>query len=219
MYDQASYEQGTPVAHKNILAGGTYTTRKVIIAEGAVLEAGAVLGAVGGDKEAVGAAGVPAPAAATITAAPDAGPGTKVGVHIFRCIVGGSGSAAKWEHRDPDGVLVGVATSTVAYAGGGLSGITIADPGTDPAAGDAFTVTVTEDEDTREWKLSAAAATDGSQVPDVVLAHPCDASDGAKEAIAYETAQLVGSALTLGAGHTIDSIREGLRAKGLLIDS
>ncbi len=217
MYDSASYAQDTPVAHNNIIAGGTYTTKKVVVAEGEVRAAGAVLGMVGGDKTAVGAAGVPAPAAATITAAPDADAGTKVGIHVFRCIVGGNGDVAKWEHRDPDGVLVGVATSTVEYSGGGLSGLTIADPGADPAAGDAFTVTVTEDTSTRTWKLSAAAATDGSAEPDVVLAQAVDATDGDVEALAYETGQAIESALTLGAGHTVASIREGLRLKGLLI--
>ncbi len=217
MYDRASYNQGSPVAQKQVLAGGIPTTRKIIIAEGEVLSEGAVLGMVGGDKTAVGAAGVPAPAAATITAVPTASNGAKVGVHIFRCIVGGAGNVAKWEHRDPDAHYVGIATSTVAYSGGGLSGITIGDPGTDPAAGDAFIVTVTEDEDSREWKLSLAAATDGSQVPDLVLSHPVDASDGPVEAIAYETAHVAGSGLTLGTGHTLASIREGLRLKGITI--
>lgn len=69
-----------------------------------------------------------------------------------------------------------------------------------------------------KYTLSAAAAADGSQVPDFVLAHDCDASAADQEAIAYETATVVESALTLGAGHTVASIREGLRAKGIKID-
>lgn len=68
--------------------------------------------------------------------------------------------------------------------------------------------------------LSLAAAGDGSETPDVVLLHDVDASGGDKEGIALETCSggVVGSALTLGAGHTIASIRDGLRAKGLPID-
>lgn len=71
-----------------------------------------------------------------------------------------------------------------------------------------------------KYKLSASAAGDGSETPDLVLAQVCDASGGDKEAIAIETctAGLVSAALVLGAGHTVASIREGLRAKGLPID-
>lgn len=118
-YDTASYAQETAYNPKNILAGGTYTTRKVTILSGQNLVAGAVLGKI-----------------------------TASSKHI----------------------------------------------------------------------LSLSAAADGSQTPDMVLAQDCDASGGDKEAIAYETAQVVGSALTLGAAHTIASIREGLRVKGIVID-
>ena len=69
-----------------------------------------------------------------------------------------------------------------------------------------------------KYNLSLSAAVDGSQTPDMILGTDCDASAGDKEAIVYETATVVGSALTLGAAHTIASIREGLRAKGLKID-
>ncbi len=69
-----------------------------------------------------------------------------------------------------------------------------------------------------KYKLSLSAASDGSEVPDLVLAEDCDASGGDKEAIAYETATVVATALTLGTAHTIASIREGLRDKGIKID-
>lgn len=64
-------------------------------------------------------------------------------------------------------------------------------------------------------KLSVAAAGDGSQTPDVVLPYAVDARDGEKQAIVYERADLIGDQLVLGAGHTLASIREGLRAKGI----
>lgn len=117
MQDQAAYTVSDPFAPKNIVAGGTYTMRKVTIAEGENLTIGTVIG--------------------------------------------------------------------------------------------------TADE--AEWVKSLAASVDGSEVPDMVLAQDADATDGAVEAMAYETGQLVGSALVLGAGHTIDSIREGLRVKGITI--
>lgn len=63
--------------------------------------------------------------------------------------------------------------------------------------------------------LSAAAATDGSQEPAFVLPYTVDASAGDVEAITYERADLVASALVLGAGHTLASIRAGLRNKGI----
>ena len=69
-----------------------------------------------------------------------------------------------------------------------------------------------------KYILSLSAASDGSQTPDLVLAQDVNATGGDVEAIAYETATVIGSALTLGTGHTIASIREGLRDKGILID-
>lgn len=69
-----------------------------------------------------------------------------------------------------------------------------------------------------KYNLSLSAAVDGSQTPDMILAHDCDASGGDKEAIVFETGIVVASALTLGSAHTIASIREGLRVKGLVID-
>lgn len=69
-----------------------------------------------------------------------------------------------------------------------------------------------------KYVKSLSASADGSEVPDMVLAQDCDASAADKEAIAYETATVVATALTLGAGHTLASIREGLRVKGIQID-
>ncbi|MBD8548011.1 head decoration protein [Sphingomonas sp. CFBP 8760] len=67
--------------------------------------------------------------------------------------------------------------------------------------------------------LSVAAATDGSQAPDLVLAYDVDATGGDVEAMAYEKGDLVGEALVLGAGHTLASIREPLRDKGITISA
>jgi len=68
-----------------------------------------------------------------------------------------------------------------------------------------------------EYVLSASAATDGSEVPDLILAEDCDASGGAKEALAYSRGDFNSNALTLGAGHTVASIKEGLRDKGIIL--
>ena len=123
-----------------------------------------------GPMPAAGAAGVPAPAAATITAAPTAAPGTKVGAHRFECIVGGAGALSKWRHTDPDGVFVGVATAGTAYEGGGLSALTITDAGTDPVAGEAFAVTVTSAAASLKYAPSPETETAGIEGAETAVA-------------------------------------------------
>lgn len=66
-----------------------------------------------------------------------------------------------------------------------------------------------------KYVLSAAAAGDGSQAPDCILVDATDATGGDKEAIGIFKASVLESKLTLGAGHTLDSIREGLRVKSI----
>lgn len=116
----------------------------VVVAASQTLLAGHVVGKITqGAKVATPAAGVPAPAGATISTA-TAALNTKLGVHTFTCIVGGAGAASKWRHEDPDGIPIGVATAGTAYAGGGLSALTITDTATDPSPGEVFVVPVTE---------------------------------------------------------------------------
>lgn len=66
-----------------------------------------------------------------------------------------------------------------------------------------------------QLKMSLAAAGDGSQTASVILAHDCDATAAAAECVFYEAGTFNENALTLGAGHTVASIREGLRALGI----
>lgn len=68
-----------------------------------------------------------------------------------------------------------------------------------------------------KYNLSASAAGDGSQTPDLILAEDCDASAGDKGALAYARGDFSAAGLTLGAGHSVASILEGLRAKGITI--
>lgn len=72
-------------------------------------------------------------------------------------------------------------------------------------------------DDDGKYLLSAAGASDGSQTPDLIMAEACDATAGDKTALAYARGDFNANALTLGTGHTVDSIREGLRAKGITI--
>ena len=71
---------------------------------------------------------------------------------------------------------------------------------------------------TKKAVVSAAAANDGSQTPRYVLNYTVDATAGDVEAMAIETGDLIGSQLVLGAGHTLDSIRPGLRDKGITFE-
>lgn len=217
-YDQADYTQGATFAPKQIVAGGTYTTRKITVT-GAAFVAGSVMGPVLAAASATVTPGTPVSGTggtvgngAVGTWTSDAG--AMAGTWYLRFTAAAT-NAGKYEVVRPDGTIDGIGTVAVAY-NGQLNG-TIADGSADWAVGDYIPIVVSYSTSLKR-KLSTAAATDGSQTPDFVLAQDADASGGDVEAIAYETGQMVGSALTLGAGHTIASIREGLRGKGLVID-
>ena len=68
-----------------------------------------------------------------------------------------------------------------------------------------------------KYALSLPDAADGSEVPDLVLADDCNASAGDKSVLAYARGDFNSRALTLGAGHTVASITEGLRTKGITL--
>lgn len=165
-----------------------YSRDVITIGQNQVILAGTVLGQVtAGAKTAVGANGVPAPAGATITAGPTAALNTKLGAHRFECIVGGAGAASRWRHTDPAGKFIGVAIAGTAYAGGGLSALTITDAGADPTAGEAFTVTVTEADPSERFVAVAPAALDGTATAVAIAYAPVTTGAG-------ETAQIVGIA-------------------------
>ena len=66
-----------------------------------------------------------------------------------------------------------------------------------------------------KYNLSLSGAADGSQTPDLILAEDTDASAADKDTIAYYRGDFIEEKLTIGTGHTADSIREGLRVKGI----
>lgn len=68
-----------------------------------------------------------------------------------------------------------------------------------------------------KYQLSLSGASDGSQTPDLILAEDCNAAGADKPALAYSRGDFNASALTLGASHTVASITEGLRAKGIAL--
>lgn len=68
-----------------------------------------------------------------------------------------------------------------------------------------------------QYKLSASAATDGSQTPVVILDVDIDTTDGAAPAPLQITGEVLGSKLTLGAGHTIATVTAALRPLSLFV--
>jgi hypothetical protein len=68
-----------------------------------------------------------------------------------------------------------------------------------------------------KYALSASAANDGSQAPDLILAEHCDATGGDRTAMAYSRGDFNANRVTLGAGHTVASVTEPLRVKGIAL--
>lgn len=68
-----------------------------------------------------------------------------------------------------------------------------------------------------KYTLSLSASGDGSETPDLILAEATDASGGDVVTIAYERGDFDENEITLGTGHTIASVQEGLRAKGITL--
>lgn len=224
VYDRASYSAADPSAVKNILANDDdVTTRKVTIVSGQNLVAGSVIG---GTETGVPAATAGAPFSTVggsvgngAVTAVSADAGAMAGRWYIE-ITGAAGATAAFKVIRPDGQIDGTGNVGTPYNGTGSINASVADGATDYGAGHMIPIDVLyEDGDSaKKYKLSLLAATDGSQVPDLVLAEDADASGGDIEAIAYETATLVSSALTFGTGHTVATVRESLRLKGIKID-
>ncbi len=69
----------------------------------------------------------------------------------------------------------------------------------------------------KKHTVSASAATDGSEAPDLILAETVDATAADREALGYARGDFNTSALVIGAGHTLASITEALRTKGITL--
>ena len=69
----------------------------------------------------------------------------------------------------------------------------------------------------KKHTVSEAAAADGSEAPDLILAETVDVTGGDREALGYARGDFNASALVIGAGHTLDGITEGLRTKGITL--
>lgn len=202
----ASFATTQSPAPDALLAGEMpRVTQGITVAAGENLTRGAVVG-----KITVGAVTAEAAAGNTGTGTIgtlSAGAGAKPGVYRVVCIEPAAG-AGKFLVEDPDGIIVGVATVAVAFAG--PIGFTIADGDPDFASGDSFLVTVAAG--SGQWKRSVAAATDGSQRPLAILVGDVDATAVAKTAAVFRTGEFNEAALNFGAGHSAATVRAALEA-------
>lgn len=198
----------------NLIAGeGQLLSRKVTIASGQTIVRGHVLG-----KISVGAATAAAKSggnavntgALTLDATTPVLAGAQVGVYTARCIAAASNSGT-FLVLDPLGRSLGQVAVGATFAT--QIKFVIADGTQDFIVGEGFDITVAAG--SGEYVISLAAATNGSQTPDLIASEATDASGGAKEHIAYFKGDFNEAALTLGTGHTAASIREGLRVKGI----
>jgi Bacteriophage lambda head decoration protein D len=220
-YERAGYEVSTPTSFTTILARTAgVTTRKITVLSGEGIRiAGSVMGKVPTAAQTVTAGAVVSgsggtPGNGTVSAL-SADTGALAGVYQVR-ILNPATNAGSFEVIRPDGSVDGNGAVGVAY--NGTINFTLGDGSVDFVEDDRIPITVSYANDNGKYRLSTAAAVDGSQIPDMVLAETVDATSADVEAIAYETATVVKSALVLGAGHSIASIRATLRHRGITID-
>ena len=68
-----------------------------------------------------------------------------------------------------------------------------------------------------KFKLSAAADKDGTENPDAILAENVSAEAKEVQAVVYFSGEFNEHALTLGEGHTLDTLRPLLRVKNIFL--
>lgn len=206
------------LSHDKLIADNAHllVARTIKVATGQNLKRGSVIGKVTSANSAtVPVGGVSNGGVATFgTITPDAT--AKDGVYTVTVTAAKDGTTGAAFTVAAPGGQTATGNMGVAFAGFGLA-FTITDGLTTNAAvvGDVYTFTVTAANG--EYKLSASAANDGSETPDLILAEDCDATGGDKTAIAYARGVFAIQALTIGTGHTAASITEGLRDKGITI--
>lgn len=148
----------------------------------------------------------------TVTSVAAGGADIKAGTYTLVCIATAT-DGGTFDVLAPDGQSIGQAVVGQAFTSSHLD-LTVNDGATDFVLADKFTIAVTG---SGKYLLSAAAATDGSAVPRAILAEDTDASAADVATVAYVEGGFDENEVTLGAGHTVDSIREGLREKGITL--
>ena len=120
-------------------------------------------------------------------------------------------SATHFRVNAPDGTELGEGDTGVAFAN--QIKFTIAAGGTAFVAGDKFLVTAAAG--SGKYLVSTAAAVDGSQVPDAIVAVDADSTAGDVDLLVYTRGQFNDAAVIYGAGQSAASVRDVLRTKGI----
>jgi hypothetical protein len=68
-----------------------------------------------------------------------------------------------------------------------------------------------------KYLTSLSAAVDGSEVPVAILAEPVNAAAGDVVTTAYESGEFNEDRMTIGTGHTANSVRDALRAISIFL--
>lgn len=211
----ASYSSSSYTPDGLVVGEQTILSRQITLISGQNLARGAVLGkiTIGAASSAAKSGGNTGNGTLTMDATTPVKAGAKAGVYTVRFTIAATNNGT-FVVKDPDGFSIG---TVVMAAGAGAFDddikFAVADGGTDFIVGDGFDITVAAG--SGKYTSSLAAATDGSQTPDAILAEACDASGGDKVTVAYFKGGFDDSKVVLGTGHTAASVREGLRVKGI----
>lgn len=136
----------------------------------------------------------------------------QAGVYKAVCIVA-TENLGTFRVSDPKGNVLGDVVVGNTFAN--QIKFAIADGTNDFIVGDTFLITVAAG--SGKYKLSAAAAIDGSQEPDAILVEATDATAEDIDVGLYVGGEFNENAITFGAGHSADSVRDALRDKGIIL--
>lgn len=207
--------QGTFTPLDALIVGGFDTvTRQITLLSGQNLLRGAVLGKItipGSATSAVKASGAnTGNGALTMDATTPVLPNARVGVYQVRFT-----SPTAYRVTDPRGEVLGDGANAAAFADQ-IKFVTAAG-GTAFVAGDGFDISLVVGPG--KYLLALGAATDGSQVPNAILAEDCNASSGDTVTIAYIRATVDENACIFGAGLNPANARDPLRDVGISLQS
>lgn len=218
MYERASRSVNAFTAPKTFIRPHAQLCTRKVVLTGALFVAASVLGIVSlGAPVAAAKPGNIGNGTFVLDGAAPIGARAKVGTYTLRCVEA-VGNGGKFRLEDTDGVVLGDIAITPGAGGTAIvnehiRGV-LTDGAIDFAVGDGFDVTIAAAAKVTgldRAKLAAAAAVDGSQVPNLVLAYDVDARGGDVEAIAYESGDFVREQLVFGDGLTPEGTREQLR--------
>lgn len=138
--------------------------------------------------------------------------GAQAGVYTAVCTAEAA-NGGTFAVTDPEGNALG--TVAVGATFSSQVKFTIADGSDDFDVGDAFEIAVAAG--LGGFVLSVSSASDGSQVPEAILAEDTDATEAPAPTIAYTRGDFIAGDVIFGPGHTAESVRAGLRSKGVFL--